>query len=38
MREGLVGIVASMRLPWTFGEDPRLVHFIEFLLLLLIMI
>ena len=46
MREGLAGIVASVSLPLTFGEDPRIVHFmqsmsnqpfIEFLGLLLIM-
>ena len=29
MREGLVGIVASVSLPLTFGEDPRIVHFMQ---------
>ena len=29
LRERLVGMVASMGLPLTFGEDPRFIHFIN---------
>ena len=29
LRERLVGMVATMRLPLTFGEDPRFIHFIN---------
>ena len=29
LREGLVGMVVSMRLPLKFGEDPRFVHFMH---------
>ena len=29
LRKWLVGMVASMGLPLTFGEDPRFVHFLH---------
>ena len=29
LREGLTGMVASIGLPFPFGEDPRFVHFMH---------